>query len=761
MTARKYPAVIILLFLVAGIVLADIIKIPCGVYLFTALTAFLTGVALYQYRMKRAAVIVFLVGFLALSGFNFAFRYKAFPPGHVKHFVDNNQKYIIYAEIDDWPVLYEHKTILYARLDSLRHEDHVIPGKGRLIINIAVPTTRIQYGDRLIWEACLFAVKGGANPSGLDYRRYLNLKGVFGACYLPHDLNIRVNPAGKYDYHHVIQNLRQEILEIFQQTLKPPHAAVASGFFLGETRNIPEHIYAYFRDSGTLHLLAVSGSNVWLLVGLIALLLMASNLNPRRKAIILIAFVIIFSSLAQNQPSVVRASVMAILVLIGKALQRRIELNNIIAAAADLILAAAPAQLFDIGFQLSFVVAWALVFMTPRILAHIKINKERKYINWLIFPVVISFIAQAASMPLIAYYFGRVTFISFAANLIIVPLNSLIVIGEMVLLLAYTLLPLLGQLIGIPLNALFDLNLYLLELFGSKSTLEPCLLSFSGWMVILFLVVLTLGTLAIDSKRARRHLVFLLIISGCIWAGSRLNRLESDYRLTVFSLARGNMVVCEGEKTNYLFMADLTEQEYILAEKTAVPYLKNKGVRNLSIISLTPDYATLQEAVATAQLFDTVQLYVPEKSQGLIADIMRLNNPPTDAYSVLYFSDTIDFETIETGTAGIREGLAFLRFDSLVVLILSENSDLPFVPGKSPALSGPILMIKPILVPSDTLFLNETNLSLLVCRDISRIPRKSMGMAPYYQKFLPKIWLTSQKGAADISIYRGRPTLPD
>ncbi len=108
--ARKYPAIISLLAVVAGIVLADNLDIASWIYLLAALSLLPILIAFYSGRKLLKAGIAGLVMLLLLSAFNYAFRLKTFPPGHIAHFLDGEQVMTIYGTVDAWPTLGENRT---------------------------------------------------------------------------------------------------------------------------------------------------------------------------------------------------------------------------------------------------------------------------------------------------------------------------------------------------------------------------------------------------------------------------------------------------------------------------------------------------------------------------------------------------------------------------------------------------------------------------------------------------------------------------
>ena len=266
---RKHPALIFLGFVVAGIVCADLTHIPSWLFLLAAFLTILASGPVALRSMRAAAV---LVGFAltCLAAFHFAKEHYDLTPRHIARVADESQTVQIFGQVSDWPDLRTNFTELKVEVDSLggRIGRKV---EGTILLKVTDTTTAVQRGDRLEFWARIYPMVGGENGGErFDYRRYLQLKGVFGIVYLPTLLDVRIDKRSPLGLFSIVDRLRDAIRNTFNEYLSPDGAALASGFLIGETRNIPVHVYQWFRDSGTLHLLAVSGSNVALVLVVIA-----------------------------------------------------------------------------------------------------------------------------------------------------------------------------------------------------------------------------------------------------------------------------------------------------------------------------------------------------------------------------------------------------------------------------------------------------------------------------------------------------------
>jgi ComEC/Rec2-related protein len=657
----RYPAIFALLATIFGILVADATTIDASVYLCGAFAGTLLGLAAYFRGRTLTAGLLGLAALATLSAFNYACRFRTFPAGHIIHYADDNNFYDIYGTVSSWPVIKNGRTNAILDVDSIALEEKVHPTLGRIWLNIQMETTRIQYGDRLFFRSGLHAVKSGRAVDIFDYSRHLNLKGVFAAARLPHVYTLRLDPKGRGSFQGIIGDVRQAIIDVFARTLDPASAALAAGFLIGETRDIPPHIYGFFRSSGTLHLLAVSGSNVALVVFLFAFLLRGSPVSRATKTATLVTIIVIFCFLSYNQPSVVRASIMAILVLTGKALQRRIDLNNIIAATALVILSFNPADFFDIGFQLSFVTAWGLILFVPRLTVLFENVKSRICHNFLIMPLIVCLVAQSISLPLCAYHFRQIPMISFISNLAVIPLVSIGVIAELILLMAALILPLLADFLGSLLNPVFRLIVSLVGLFGSDTLIlhldrRPPVV----YLIFYYLFLLILGFCPVSKKARRIALLYLLLTAGAFLTA--LDFAGTNAGLFTIIPAGDGIIAVSSVYNPQVILCNLPSREYPAAATIVRPYLRTGDGRRLNVIVLSPDFATLREAVHLSGSFAGSNVYVPESSKNLLLDLFRFQRPESDTTAIIAYGDSL-------GSGNWSDDEILLGTDNLIYLL--------------------------------------------------------------------------------------------
>lgn len=759
---RRYPSLFLLAFVVAGILFADGFRTPVTLLLIAAALCCLLGLVFISRQKYRRGALLLCVSLSAISAAHFGWNTYDLPASHISHLADQKRPFQVFAEVVDWPDLKPAHTEILVAVDSLGGaiQRRV---QGRLLLKITDTTTSLQRGDRLEFVARIYPVAETPGRKQFDYGRYLNLKGVFGVVYLPTLLDVRLDQRSRFGFFAAIDQLRNAIRDVLHANLSPQSAALASGFLIGETRDIPPAVYQLFRDSGTLHLMAVSGSNVAVVLFFFYLLLQPLHLTSFRRTLTLLAVITIFAALSYGEPSVLRASIMASLIVGARLMQRRYDLNNIIALAMLIILLLQPAQLYDVGFQLSFATAWGLIFFVPPITGLFARHHSRPWYRWLAFPIIISGVAQICSAPIIGYYFERVPVISVAANLIIVPLASLALVGILILLVSHLVLPLLGAVVGGLLDVLLAGALQAVAFFGSSSlpsmSFKPV---WPVWVVVtiimLFYLLLLIATLALDSKRARRMAIALVLV--CVNAGlilSAASRVDAFHpHMHVSTVPGGVMAVCQGCADNHgdLIITNLSAKPYDIAEKILLPSLKQHGVEHLDrIFVLSAAYQSLDDLLGFVDLTNTTVVYVSAAHESATREIIRELCWPDPLFTRVHFFGG-NVQPASQGYHLNRDGIRLIWPDGSEVLFLNNVSSAdthPLTGGNATLVIGKSWRA----TADDWITLHQSGFHRIICPKIAHPPDLAEADPELRSSHFPPDYLSELMNAGEVEIEAG------
>lgn len=291
---------------------------------------------------------------------------------------------------------------------------------------------RYQYGDVLELEGEL-----ETPPSfpDFDYRDYLARKGIGSLLAYPDDVRVIDTNAGSAA-HDAVHDVRRLLGESLAQALPEPQAALAQGIFLGQRSAIPEDLTEDMNATGTSHLIAISGHNV----SLVAALMISSFawlIGRRQAALLALVAIAAYTLLTGASPTVVRAAIMGGLFIAATLVGRPSSAGTSIALAAAIMTAWNPLVIEDVSFQLSFAAILGIVYLAPALqdrgsvaLSQRGIQTDGGAAAFLIESIAITTAAVLATMPLFALYFDRVSIVTFAANVVLVPAFPIILGGS-------------------------------------------------------------------------------------------------------------------------------------------------------------------------------------------------------------------------------------------------------------------------------------------------------------------------------------------
>ena len=211
--------------------------------------------------------------------------------------------------------------------------------------------------------------------------------------------------------------MRRHVLGSLDTATDSPPGALLAGFLIGDVSRLPEEDRGALRSAGLSHFVAVSGSNVALFLGAWWIASAPLRLSPRQRAVFGIIGIGVFAVITRWEPSVVRASVMAALVLVGRWAGRPVTPWTAFAGAVTLSLLVAPDLAGDFGFGLSVAATGGIIVGAP-----LWVGRRPRQV-WAVLGATIS--AQVAVAPLLLLWFGSLPLMAPVTNLLAAPVVAL------------------------------------------------------------------------------------------------------------------------------------------------------------------------------------------------------------------------------------------------------------------------------------------------------------------------------------------------
>jgi len=340
---------------------------------------------------------------------------------------------------------------LRLRLEQLHPvgDDLSIPVRGLLLARVSTDAS-YNYGDRLRLQGHLETPPENENFS---YRDYLANQGIYS--YIAYPSSSLIQQGQGNPIYSALYAFRQRSLDVVYSLFPDPEAALLAGILLGVQSGIPQEVQEAFRLTGTSHIIVISGFNITIIAGLFTFLF-SRLLGERKGAVVSAIGIIFYTLLVGANAAVLRAAILGMLTLLGHQVGRRQVGLNSLAFVAAFMAIFTPTILWDVSFQLSFTATLGIMLYAEPF-THWFTNFAARFIpsdkaNRLVGPVgeyfLLTLAAQLTTLPLMIFYFKRISLSALIANPLILPAQPPIMVLGGLSVLAGMLLKPVGQLLA-------------------------------------------------------------------------------------------------------------------------------------------------------------------------------------------------------------------------------------------------------------------------------------------------------------------------
>jgi len=588
----KTPFLYLVISLSAGLICGYFTDaLPLGILLlFFFLVAFISVVFISDIKPAVmdiiCIVLVSMFGFLYYEG-----RTRIYPKNHIRHLngiVSQSwgKDIAIVGDVLSLPDTREEKTYVEVEARSLVLSSDTIPVCGRIRVTLGGD---VEYGERLILYGRLDSPPPARNPGGFDYRAWLARQNIYNT--MSPDSVIKVGENFGNRFILLAAGIRSYIETTIDRNIGGDKGAFLKGITIGERGMIPGEVQEVFRNTGVVHILAVSGLHVGILAAMLFLVIRLFRLPNIVNIMVTSACLIVYAFMTGLRPSVVRATTMSILLMSTFLTERDTDILNTLCVTAFAILIWNPQFLFDVGFQLSFGATAGIIYLYPKIYPLIRV-RNRGIDNAIIKPFTVSLSAQAGTTLLAAHYFYRLPVISLIANIFVVPLTGLCIGAGLLLSLVNLLkIDLLSRVFASAVYGVTALTLGTVNLFGKVPYGHFWIGSLSPLFLIFYFILLVSGVNALYYMIKRRvfnpsHRVFVytVIVFLVLLVSSRLYKIYNrEVRVTFMDVGMGNSTLVEMEDNVIL----MDGGSYHRDTPVSADLLRRKGVKDVSLVFLT------------------------------------------------------------------------------------------------------------------------------------------------------------------------------
>jgi len=455
---RSFPLLSLSLTFLLGIVFASIFQATLWIWCLLFGLAAASFTFLRRRVSSRTTLLLLAASLLFIGAARFQIAQPRFDDGDLAFYNDLSETVEVRGLVVKPPTLQDTYTELRLRAQEIsmaNTETHPLDGLLLARVNLGQDW---QYGDRVLLRGEL---QTPPEFEDFSYRDYLARQGIHSLMSFASAEKLEINQGNPF--WAVLYGLRQRSEDLLYRLYPDPEASLFAGILLGDESGLSDSLKTAFNDTGTRHIIAISGFNISIIAGLF-LMVFSHWVGMRRGAWLAALGIGLYTLLVGAEASVVRAAIMGLLALLARQVGRQSFALNTLVFTAALMALFNPLLLWDIGFQLSFAATLGLVLYADRIkartddwmAAHLSKNWARRLSSPLNEYVVFSLAAQITTLPLLLFYFERFSWFSLPVNLLILPVQpALMVLGGASVLLGLMIFPLgsLLSFLGWPLAA--------------------------------------------------------------------------------------------------------------------------------------------------------------------------------------------------------------------------------------------------------------------------------------------------------------------
>lgn len=429
------------------------------------------------------------------------------------------------------------------------------------------------------------------NFHGFNYRDYLykqNIHFILEATYIS---ECRKTSLSLVQW---ILLLRQQAILGVTEMFPEQSGAFMNALLFGDRQQMTFEVEEQYQQFGLVHLLAISGSHIVLLMVIVYFILLRSGVTREIATVCLIFFIPIYMILAGASPSVMRASITGVLMLIAFMCSIRLSSLDALSITAICMLIFDPYLVFNIGFQFSFVGSFALLLSAPLLL-----ESGNGVIRNSIY---ISLISQLVSTPILLYHFGYYSPYSIFLNILYVPFLSLIVLPcSIIILICMPIIPFLAKsfanVLSIGLNLSNDFLSYCESLPFTR-------LNFGQTPILLVALycVSIISVLMVWERRISKGMMF--IFAGIFLFISTGHYVYPYFResgsVTFLDVGQGDAILIRLPYDQEIYLIDTggtirlnkeewqrKKHEFSVGNDILIPYLQKEGIKKIDKLIVT------------------------------------------------------------------------------------------------------------------------------------------------------------------------------
>ncbi len=606
------PLLKITLPLIAGIGCFNFLNIPLAyllVFIFVLLFAvFLSHLNIRNPYSKKGNAILVYVFLFFVGGLMISNKKISNQATHFRNSKGQFAKGIISKPLEEKEKTYKTVVAVEQIIDSL---NKMIPVSGNLLVYIQKDSTlaNLSIGDEVLFHLKSKEVDGTKNPGQFDYKNYLQHKSIYQQQYLTKAEITLIQKHKTLWFKRISHSIGMYVQSILRKYIpKQENFALADGILLGHRADIDVELYNAFAYTGILHILSVSGLHVGIIYGMLVFLLSFIKDKNKKikiaKFVFIVGFIWIFTFVTGFSAACVRAAILFSLMNFGKLSKEHVTNLNLLAGSALLQLLIDPNNLFDIGFQLSYLAMLGLFIFTKPIYALYYSNNKLIDSIWQLWSASIA--AQLFTVPLSIYYFGNFPTYFLLANIFAIPLSA-VILWLSVGLGMFSFIPFIANIIGWLDSLVISIFIQLTYFFSSLPLGKLYNLYISKVQLVILLIAILLLAFFVIQRKVKFVIACMSLFLVSIFISYAYNiRQVGKQELILYSVPKHFVLALNKNGQQFIYSKDSLPQKTI-----------DYSIKNSHRIYRISDYQTilLKDSLNTKEVMsDKDVLLVQNKS---------------------------------------------------------------------------------------------------------------------------------------------------
>lgn len=482
-----------------------------------------------------------------------------------------SQQYVLKVESINNSKKYKNKRILVTEKRAKEHSDDTL------------------FGSYVSIDGKIEEADSSRNPKGFNYNEYLRSQKIYGIVYLKSS-NVKVlreNNVGAYV--SIINTLKKRIIKNIHSFLPRESADICSAIVMGDKINLDENVKNKFSEASLSHVLAVSGMHVGYLAS--SIYFMCREIGKRKQKYITIIVLIFFCNLIGNQNSAIRAVCMMSIQLFGGIIHKKADSLTSLSVCSMGILVYNPYAIKDVGFCLSFGATLGIVLCSNVLENKLKnVLNQNKIAKYIKSNLIVSISANILLLPIIAFYFNKISFTfiisSIIASLLLAVIMPLAIVCTIISFFSIYFSKFTGSVLNV-----FVVFLYYLSQFCARVKFcnfyvgRPSLWFCSNYYV---LVCLSLCTNNIKCKFKKIIKLYLVINLLVIIVSATISMADNKLRIYFVDVGQGDCTVIKTPKGKSIMIdGGGNDTDDYIGKNIVVPYLLNRGIKQIDLIVIS------------------------------------------------------------------------------------------------------------------------------------------------------------------------------